>query len=815
MSTGNGRSRGPTVLDGLSTRPTGVWPDAVLHHGARIALLLLVAVTVTALFPPVTSITMVGYELGTVVEEDLIAEFPFAVPKSAEELARERADAAASVPPTFDFRPDAADSMAVRLERFFAAVDSAVGQGEAAALEDYLSRVRIRTQPAQLALLVEPDSRAQLRRASLRAAQEILPGGVIESESDITTDRVAVRVGDQDQGYIGLDQLMTPREFQAEAEAGLGSSPSSDATDLLRLILIRWQEYNYTLNVVATDVDRNQARQAVDTTRESILAGEAIVRANQQIRAPEIERLTAYERQLQTLGLVEEGVSLLPFVGSTLVAVLLLGLFGMLLFFYRREVYTTFVWLLLLASLVTGYFLVAWVIDLNRFAPELLPIAFVALAVAVLWDGRMALVLVLLLALLTGTLEGFAQHGIVLTTATGGSAAALSVRAVRRRAQTWVFVAIIAAAYAATVFALGLVEGASASSVLTGTFWGVANATASAILAMGFLPVFEWVTGITTDQTLLEWADPNRSLLKRLAMEAPGTHSHSIQVANLAEAGAAAIGANGLLCRVGAYYHDVGKVLKPQYFIENQPEGRNPHDKLKPSTSAQVVREHVTEGLRLARDAKVPKAIADFISQHHGTQRIAYFYQKAVEEAGEGSVDPAPFTYPGPRPQSRETAICMFADSVESATRVLQDATPQRIRGLVHSLVESKIRDGQLDDADLTLREVAVLEDQFVKMVSGMYHHRIDYPTTRHLTESPDVSAGEEGEEGPPEEAASASSGSDPATSGGAEAGAPEGSPALGPDGAGAPVRTEAPASEAPADDTGEEEAPQLPGLGT
>ncbi len=815
MSKGNGRSRGPTVLDTLSERPTGVWPDGVVHHGARVGLLVLVAVTVTALFPPVTSITMVGYELGTVVEEDLIAEFPFAVPKSAEELARERAAVAASVPPTFDFRPDAADSMAVRLERFFAAVDSAVDEGEAAALEDYLGRVRIRLQPAQLQLLVEPDTRAQLRRASLRAAQELLPRGVIESESGLTTDRVAVRVGDQDQGQIGLDQLMTPQEFQAEAEAGLGPNPSSDATDLLRLILIRWQAYNYTLNVMATDVDRNQARQAVDTTRESILAGEAIVRANQQIRAPEIERLTAYERQLQTLGLVEEGVSFLPFVGSTLVAVLLLGLFGMLLFFFRPEVYTTFVWLLLLAALVTAYFLVAWVIDLNRFAPELLPIAFVSLAVAVLWDGRMALVLVLFLSLLTGTLDGFAQYGVVLTTATGGSAAALSVRAVRRRAQTWVFVAIIAAAYAAMIFALGLVESASAGTVLTRTFWGVANATASAILAMGFLPVFEWITRITTDQTLLEWADPNRSLLKRLAMEAPGTHSHSIQVANLAEAGAAAIGANGLLCRVGAYYHDVGKVLKPQYFIENQPEGRNPHDKLKPSTSAQVVREHVTEGLRLARDAKVPKAIADFISEHHGTQRITYFYQKAVDEAGEADVEPAPFTYPGPRPQSRETAICMFADSVESATRVLQDATPQRVRELVHNLVDSKIRDGQLDDADLTLREVAVLEDQFVKIVSGMYHHRIDYPTTRHLTESPDASAGEATGEAAAEAAAPSPAGADAAIAGAAAAGGREGPAAPGPDGAEPPVPTEAPASEAPADEAGEEEAPQLPGLGT
>jgi len=244
---------------------------------------------------------------------------------------------------------------------------------------------------------------------------------------------------------------------------------------------------------------------------------------------------------------------------------------------------------------------------------------------------------------------------------------------------------------------------------------------------------------------------------------------------------------------VGAYYHDVGKVVKPQYFIENQPEGRNPHDKLKPSTSAQVVREHVTEGSRLAGEAKVPRVISDFIMEHHGTQRISYFYQRALDESEDvTAVDPTPFTYPGPRPQSRETAICMLADSVESATRVLQDATPERVRELVHNLFDGKIQDGQLDDADLTLREIAAIEDQFVKMVSGMYHHRIDYPTTRHLTEAPGNGRGSEGE-GSAEEGSSPSNlpSSDTASTGSAS-----------------PGRDDGP-------DPEPEEAPQLPGLGS
>jgi len=251
---------------------------------------------------------------------------------------------------------------------------------------------------------------------------------------------------------------------------------------------------------------------------------------------------------------------------------------------------------------------------------------------------------------------------------------------------------------------------------------------------MGFLWVFELFTGITTDQTLLEWADPTRSLLRNLAMEAPGTYAHTISVANLAESAATRIDANGLLCRVGMLYHDVGKVLKPHYFVENQPDGRNPHDKLKPETSAAIVREHVTEGVRLAREAKVPEVVVQFISEHHGTQRIGFFYEKAREEA-EGTVDMQRFSYPGPRPRSRETAVAMLADSCESAARAMQDPTPERVRELIDAIVDGKIADGQLDEAPLTLREIALVKDQFVSVLAGVVHRRIDYPETKHLTD--------------------------------------------------------------------------------
>jgi putative nucleotidyltransferase with HDIG domain len=307
----------------------------------------------------------------------------------------------------------------------------------------------------------------------------------------------------------------------------------------------------------------------------------------------------------------------------------------------------------------------------------------------------------------------------------------------------WVSIAIIAAAATLVAVAHGMstsrpiVEVAQAGLAITG------NATVSALLAVGFLWLFELLTGITTDQTLLEWADPTRPLLRRLSMEAPGTYAHTINVANLAEAAANEIDANGLLCRVGVLYHDVGKMLKPHYFVENQPDGRNPHDKLKPETSASIVREHVTEGVRLARDAKVPEIVTRFITEHHGTQRIGFFYEKALEEADE-EIDATRFSYPGPKPQTRETALVMLADSCESAARAMQDPTPERVRELIDTVVAGKMADGQLDEAPLTLGEIARVKDQFVKILGGVVHRRIEYPETRHITDGTDT-AGRDG----------------------------------------------------------------------
>jgi cyclic-di-AMP phosphodiesterase PgpH len=738
----NGRS---SVLHRLSGAPGRTWSERLAHHGARTLLVLVLAVLIAFFFPPVRGTDVEPYVEGMVAQEDVIAAVPFSVPKSPAELEAERRSAMETVPPTFDLLSEPADTMSAQLMHFFDELDAAAAQGDRGLLETVLREERINATPSQVDFVMDDESRLGLRSAAALAVQ-IVRAGVVDASRivDLTTTRVTIREQEQPERSVLAEDILTSRGFFNEAILMLPAGTSPEQSDLFSLMIVGHIQYSLVLNIVATEGDRSQAARLVSPIKAEVLEGQAIVRQADPIGLEAIERLRAYEVELASRGMAEaEELGLGALVGATVVNAMMLSLFGLLLFFNRPEVYANFRWLLLIAVLVATYFGAAVAIDRSGLATEWLPIAFVALPVAVLWDSRMSLFLVLVLVAITGTLTPFSAYGSVLALMAAGAAASMSVRAVRRRSETWVSIAIIAAAGAVMLGAHGLATAAVLSDVARGTVAIAGNATVSALLAMGFLFVFELFTGITTDQTLLEWADPTRPLLRRLSLEAPGTYAHTINVANLSEAAAADIGANGLLSRVGVYYHDVGKMLKPHYFVENQPDGRNPHDKLKPETSAAIIREHVTEGVRLAKDEKVPSIVLDFILEHHGTQRIGFFFEKAREEA-EGEVDEDRFSYPGPKPQSRETAIVMLADSCESATRAMHEPTPERVRDLIDNIVEGKIADGQLDEAPLTLSEIAQVKDQFVKILAGVMHRRIEYPSTKHLTDSD----GENGEEG-------------------------------------------------------------------
>lgn len=711
--------------------------ERIRYHGARALLLMVLAVAITLFFPPTQTSDARIPSQGSVAQEDVIAEIAFSVPKNVAELERDWQLAMEAVPPTFQYLEGVGESVAEQLNAFFEQLDSAVVATDSVSLEEILRNSQIAATPSQMEYIYNDEGRSVFRAASARAALEIIPRGVADPARlvDLTTESVTIRRDDQEVS-VSAESVVTSADFYTEAVTLLPQELPPEAQELFRLVLIFHLDNSLQLDVVETERDRDAARESVPLTKEDVLESQVIVRTGDPI-GPEVqERLDAHFEALRMLeGRGSAILDVGAFVGAGLLNLLLLLIFGLFIFFARPEVYANFRWLVLLVVLSVAYFGSGFAIGRWGAPAELLPIAFVALPIAVLWDTRMALLLVLLLAAITGTLPPFGSYSTVLVLIAGGAAAAMSVRAVRRRSETWVSIAIITAAAGLVLLAHGMATSRPWVEVGQGAFLFGFNATVSAIMAMGFMFLFERFTGITTDRALLEWADPTRPLLRDLAMEAPGTYAHTISVANLAEAAASRINANSLLCRVGVLYHDVGKKLKPHYFVENQPDGRNPHDKLKPETSASIVIEHVTEGVRLAKDAKVPEIVVKFILEHHGTQRVGFFYEKAREESGK-EVDTKRFTYPGPKPRSRETAIVMLADSCESAARAMQDPEPDRIRDLIDTIVDSKISDGQLDEAPLTLGEIALIKQQFVNILSGVMHRRIEYPETRHLTDA-------------------------------------------------------------------------------
>jgi cyclic-di-AMP phosphodiesterase PgpH len=737
-----GEGRPGELLRALSTRPEHVWPDAIVHHGFRIALLVALVVLMQVLFPVAPMPNFPELERGMVPQENLIAEMRFTIPKTDAELAQERDEAAAAVSPVFRFEAAAVDTMLGRVRRFMAHLDSAAR----AADSDFERRENIRNLltaygipigPETLTLLSAPENRSLLQASLETAISQELPQGIVASSEHEENPAPQWRLVEQgSERLVPRDSVRTQNRLFNRAAQYLPTASPAGLGDFQRLALILFFEPTIKLDRVYTEGAREQARQAVPTIRGEVLQGERVVAAHEPVREREIERLNAYRQALTDAGALSEGRRRAPVIGMFILNLMILGIVGFHLLYYRPEIYRNVRHIVLMAVLFAATCASAAAVGRTEAPVELIPIAFPVLVIAVLWDGRLALTVALVLASLLAVQGQFLTMSSRVLLLLGGSAAALSVRVVRRRAQGLVLGAVVAGAYALGLIALGLLRSREGGEVLSGIMWGAANGMASALIAMGFLPLFEAWTRITTDQTLLELADLNRPLLKRLSLEASGTYAHSINVANLAEAAARAVDANALLVRVGAYYHDVGKIAMPQYFVENQARGRNPHEQLDPRKSAQIVRAHVLEGMKLADQAKLPDSVRMFIPEHHGTQTIGFFYDQARDAHPEADLDIADFSYFGPRPHSRETAILMLADSVESASKVLQEPTPEKIRDLVDRIVDTKIKQGQLDDAPLTMSDIARMKEQFTSVLTGMYHHRIDYPAPRSTAES-------------------------------------------------------------------------------
>lgn len=486
---------------------------------------------------------------------------------------------------------------------------------------------------------------------------------------------------------------------------------------------------NYFPDQAATIKAKEEAAKNVGIELITIKKGQKIVGEGEAVTAQQIEilRLMGLQRTSSPY-ITLAGVAIL-FIFSTILTVLFIK-------YYRRELFKKSSNMLLLCLLVFITLLFSKLIISVKISPlpevaelvnYLVPMAMGSMLITILLDTKLAVYLTLVLSIFIGILTGN-QLTYTINAFMGGMVGIYGVSKFSQRLDWAKAGLFVACANVICVFALSLMNNASWQVTLIGLLLGIMNGFLSAILAYGSLPFLESGFKVTTSVRLLELSNPGQPLLKRLLIEAPGTYHHSILVGNLGEAAADAVGADSLLVRVGSYYHDIGKLKRPYFFIENQLGGENPHEKLTPALSTLIITSHIKDGLELASQYALPPVIQDLIAQHHGTSVATYFYHKALEMGNADNIKEEDYRYDAAKPQSKEAAIIMLADNVEAAVRSMTNTNPAKIESLVKKIFKERLHDGQLDESELTFKDLDLIANAFTHILGGIFHSRIEYP---------------------------------------------------------------------------------------
>ncbi len=517
-----------------------------------------------------------------------------------------------------------------------------------------------------------------------------------------------------------------------------------DAFDVLKEMALPFIKINTNTNTLETDERRLKARSNIKNVIIKVQAGESIIRSGDRFEPWHLMVIDGILKEKLKINRYLKFFGVFCFVNLFLLVVYYFAAKYIRKFHPNRKdlVFLGFSLLLFLVILRVGAFIGASLRDTLPFSVGegtlyyAIPIAAGAMLVRFILNSETSFVFAVILSLLSGV---FLDNSLELTLyyLISSVFAAHVIAHAEKRSRVLACGLQTGMVNALTIFSLNLVSIVSISAghydtsqIAVNMLCGIFAGFFTAILVLGLSPLMETFFNYTTDIRLLELANMSHPLLKEMIVRAPGTYHHSQLVGILSEAAAQAIGANPLLARVGSYYHDIGKMKKAQYFIENQKGGVNPHDRLNPSMSALIIESHVKDGLDMAREYKLPQRIADMIPQHQGTKLIGFFYNKAKKQADPalGNVEEKDYRYPGPKPQTREAGIIMLADTIEAAVRSMPEKSPVKIQMMVEKLVNQHFVDQQLDECELTLRDLHLIVDAFVKILIGIYHQRVEYP---------------------------------------------------------------------------------------
>jgi putative nucleotidyltransferase with HDIG domain len=748
----------------------------VVRYQTLIYLIILSIGIPLLLFPNILRAPKVHYSLGDVATKDIKASHDFLV--EDKELTKQRRDEAVKAAYyVYDFDPTGA-YLKQRIQESFSLGKKELERLSSVELEaslrseilaqfkvTFFEILGITDNPALFEQLVDHGFSSKIEESVLAATSRILEIGVVENSTILMTQKgkgIILRDVDTQQ-ELKIDELDRFYDLEGARQHGgqiiqrlLANEDERAIAPAAKLLATQLIRPNITFNIRETELRKEEARKSVTPIYFKVKKGEMIVREGEKITP-------AHLLKLETEATLKESY---PQRGMALGMAVIIGI--LLTLSYRvllgrsktfqgdsRSLLFTGSTLLLMFLLVLLYKIVAeemargfhfFTIGSLLFA---LPVPLGAILVSIFQGLEVAIAFSLILSILASiALDGGVEFFIYFLM--GSLLAASGVRYCRERMvliKTGIKVGVLNMVMAGSIQILW-----GNFSVVTGALSLIAAFLGGAlvgVIATGFLPLIEMLFGFTTDIKLLELSSLDKPILKDLMVKAPGTYHHSVVVSNMVEASAESIDASPLLAKVSAYYHDIGKIKKPIYFVENQRKGDNRHEKLAPSMSSLILISHVKDGVELARQHRLGKEIIDIIKQHHGTSIISFFYQKAMEQAKKkGAKSPRikeeDFRYPGPKPQTKEAGLVLVADAVEAASRTLVDPTPARIKGMVLKIINNIFSDGQLDECELTLKDLNHIEKSFTKTLSGIFHSRIEYPEP--VTQGKSVRKGEDGD---------------------------------------------------------------------
>lgn len=682
---------------------------------------------------------------GEISRETIRAPFTITVKKTDRELEEERELVRVSIPYILEVDTTVTENIYRRLGRFVGQADSL--RRSVKEVDELRRQGMIEHLSSQFPMLSRNAIARSLDSAivldSVRSRLErifrndIYPVGVVTDLAAVPEGRnkmVLVRRGERE-SIFQRSRVLDLALAGARLLTALNRTGERAPIDVEFYYLLGRNFLTPNLRVDMNDYQNRVSRELslITEVKDVVNKGDTIAIANERVDQNQARVLEEMAR-LHRMQATEEGwlQSIQPLLARLVLVFAAFSSLYLFLFYFRREIFYSNPKLLALFLVFALQFMLIYLVDQVAVLADIqslyvFPIVFLPIMVTILFDAEVGILSTIVFAVIVGVMHRFSLTITLMTTLVGFVACFASMR-VRRRSHFYRIMVAVLFTNAALIFVIEALKLTPSQELLTELVNGTVIGLLSILLTIFLLPVIESLFGITTDITLLELSDLNHPLLKRLAIEAPGTYHHAIIVGNLCEAAAKGIGANSLLARVGAYFHDIGKIEIPEYFVENQLGVKSKHESLTPSMSALILSSHVKKGRLLGEEADLPDDVLNFIEEHHGTMVMTYFYNKALEQgADESSIDK--FRYPGPKPQVRETGITMLADAVEAASRTLEDPKPARIDSLIQRIITDRFQSGELDECPLTLRDLAGIREAFAQVLIAAFHQRIVYPT--------------------------------------------------------------------------------------